>query len=253
MTAAPAPETAPVLPPTTPGLRTIVIDAGHGGSDTGAKGAKGTLEKDVALTIARRVRTALEARLGARILLTRDGDAAVPLDARAALANNNKADLFVSIHANGSVRASAAGAEVFFASVERYAGDGQQVPEPAGTLMPVFGGGTREIDIVPWQSAQSRFINESAAAARLFEASLRQAVPMNPRALQQAPLRVLVGANMPALLVEVGYLTNPEQEDQLRGGDFPARVVEAIAQGIARFDARARGPMAPSVPGGPPR
>jgi N-acetylmuramoyl-L-alanine amidase len=247
------PETAPVLPSITPGLRTIVIDAGHGGDDTGSRGAKGTLEKDVALAIARRVRTALEARLGARILLTRDSDAAVPLDARASLANNNKADLFVSIHANGSVRPSAIGAEIFYASLERYAAASTATAESGGALMPVFGGGTREIDVVPWESAQSRFISESAAAAQLFEATFRQAVPMNLRALQQAPLRVLVGANMPALLVEVGYLTNAEQEDQLRSGEFQGRVVQAIAEGIARFDARARGPMVPPLPGVLPR
>ena len=248
-TSAAAPETAPALPPMTPGLRTIVIDPGHGGSDTGSRGAKGTLEKDVALAIAQRVWGALEARLGARILLTRDGDAAVPLDARASLANNNKADLFVSIHANGSVRPSAAGAEVFYASVERSEGGTPHLGESGAALMPVFGGGTREIDVVPWESAQSRYISESAAAARLFEATLRQAVPMNPRALQQAPLRMLVGANMPALLVEVGYLTNAEQEDQLRGGEFQGRLVQAIAEGIARFDARVRGPLVPALPG----
>ena len=218
------------------------------GDDTGARGAKGTLEKDVALALARRIKGALEARLGARILLTRDGDAAVPLDARASLANNNKADLFVSIHANGSVRPSAAGAEVFYAGVERYTADGQRVADSTATLMPVFGGGTREIDVVPWDSAQSRFVEQSAAAARLFEATLRQTVPMNPRALQQAPLRVLVGANMPAVLVEVGYLTNAEQEDQLRGSEFQGRVVQAIAEGIARFDAQTRGPV-PALPG----
>lgn len=72
---------------------------------------------------------------------------------------------------------------------------------------------------------------------------------MNPRALQQAPLRMLVGANMPALLVEVGYLTNAEQEDQLRGGEFQGRLVQAIAEGIARFDARVRGPLVPALPG----
>ena len=247
----PQPEPSPVLPTISPGLRTIVIDPGHGGEDTGAKGVKGTIEKDVVLAIARRVKGALEARLGARILLTRDGDAAVPLDARASLANNNKADLFVSIHANGSVRPSASGAEVFYAAIERYSGSAQSGVDAGGMLMPVFGGGTREIDIVPWDTAQLRHITASAAAARLFEAALRQVVPMNPRALQQAPLRVLVGANMPAVLVEVGYVTNADQENQLRSGEFQGRLVQAIAEGIARFDARARSPLAPSLPGAP--
>jgi N-acetylmuramoyl-L-alanine amidase len=250
--AGPSPEAAaPMLPSMTAGLRTIVIDPGHGGAETGSTGPKGTLEKDLSLAIARRVKAALEARLGARILLTRDSDADVPLDARASLANNNKADLFVSIHANGSVRPSAAGAEVFYASVDRYvAGTEQPLADAGGLLMPVFGGGTREIAIVPWDSAQSRHVGESAAAARLFEAALRQTVQMNPRALQQAPLRVLVGANMPAVLLEVGYLTNAEQEDQLRG-DGQGRVVQAIAEGIVRFDQRAGGAVAPPLPGTP--
>jgi N-acetylmuramoyl-L-alanine amidase len=158
--------------------------------------------------------------------------------------------LFVSLHASGSVRPSAAGAAVFYAGVERYTADGQRVPESTGTLMPVFGGGTREIDIVPWESAQLHHVAQSAAAARLFEATLRQAVPMNLRALQQAPLRVLVGANMPAVLVDVGYLTNADQEAQLRNGDFQGRLVQAIAEGIVRFDARTRGPV-PPLPGTP--
>jgi N-acetylmuramoyl-L-alanine amidase len=111
--------------------------------------------------------------------------------------------------------------------------------------MPVFGGGTREIDIVPWDSAQLHFVAQSAAAARLFESTLRQAVPMNLRALQQAPLRVLVGANMPAVLVEVGYLTNAEQEAQLRNGDFQGRLAQAITEGITRLDTQTRGPVPP--------
>ena len=93
----------------TGGIRTIVVDAGHGGTEDGAHGPGGTLEKNVTLSVARRLKAALEARLGVRVILTRDADATVELDERAALANNNKADLFVSLHANASVRASAVG------------------------------------------------------------------------------------------------------------------------------------------------
>ena len=108
--AAPQTPTAPELPPLVDlaaagGIRTIVIDAGHGGGDDGARGANGTLEKNVTLSVARRLKGALESRLGVRVILTRDGDQSVGLDERAALANNNKADLFVSLHANASVRA----------------------------------------------------------------------------------------------------------------------------------------------------
>ena len=102
----------PVFP--TPGVKTIVIDPGHGGDEAGAKGAKGTLEKAVTLSVARRLKSSLEARLGARVLLTRVSDGAVGPDERAAVANNNKADLFISLHANASLRKSASGAQVFY-------------------------------------------------------------------------------------------------------------------------------------------
>jgi N-acetylmuramoyl-L-alanine amidase len=245
------PETSPLAPSTPAGLRTIVLDAGHGGADTGTKGARGTLEKDVTLAVARRLKTALEARLGAHILLTRDADADVPLDARASLANNNKADLFVSIHGNGSVRPSAAGAEVYYAGIEHGENGAQPSPESGAAMLPLFGGGTREIDIVPWERAQARHVDQSGVLARLVESALRGAVPMNPRALQQAPLRVLIGANTPAVLVEIGYLTNREQEDQLRAGELQGRVVQALADAIQRFDARVRGPaILPTAEGG---
>ena len=246
------PEASPLAPSTSTGLRTIVLDPGHGGADTGAKGSRGTLEKDVTLAVARRLKAALEARLGARILLTRDADLDVPLDARASLANNNKADLFVSLHGNGSVRPSAAGAEVYYAGVERDAPGTQASLDTSAAVLPVFGGGTREIDIVPWDRAQARHIDASATVARLVEGALRGTVPMNPRALQQAPLRVLIGANMPAVLVEIGYLTNTEQEDRLRAGELQGRIVQALADAIERFDARVRGPMVvPTLEGGP--
>ena len=108
------------------GLRAIVIDPGHGGDETGAKGSQGTLEKNITLSVARRLKAALEARLGVRVLLTRDGDQTVPLDQRASLANNNKADLFISLHANASVRPGVSGAEVFFLSLDEYGDEAQR-------------------------------------------------------------------------------------------------------------------------------
>lgn len=222
------------------GLRTVVVDAGHGGSEEGAKGREGTLEKNVTLSVARRLKAALEARLGVRVILTRDGDATVGLDERAALGNNNKADLFVSLHANASMRPATSGAEVFFLSLEEYGDAAQRAAHAESESLPVFGGGTRDIELIPWEMAQARYIQESAALAQAVEASLRERVPMSPRAIQQAPFRVLVGANMPAVLVEMGFLTNPDQEKRLRSDDFQNTVVQAIAEGITRFrDARA--------------
>ena len=125
------PATPPQEPPPlldlvpTGSLRTIVIDAGHGGTEGGAKGPGGALEKNVTLDVARRLKAAIEARLGVRVILTRDADATVGLDERAAVANNNKADLFVSLHVNASVRQAVNGAEVFYLSLEEY-GDAAQ-------------------------------------------------------------------------------------------------------------------------------
>jgi N-acetylmuramoyl-L-alanine amidase len=241
------------LPPAG-GLRTIVIDAGHGGDEEGAKGPDGTLEKAVTLSVARRLKAALESRLGVRVILTRDGDQTVGLDERAALANNNKADLFVSLHANASVRASAAGAEVFYLSLEEYGDQAQRVARGESEALPVFGGGTRDIEVILWEMAQARYIEQSANLAKLVEATLRERVPMSPRAIQQAPFRVLVGANMPAVLVEMGFITNPDQEKQLVSEPFQASLVQALVDSVIRYrDANARPSgttLPPTRPGG---
>ena len=224
------------LPPAG-GLRTIVLDAGHGGSDDpGAKGAQGTQEKAVTLSVARRLKAAIEARLGVRVLLTRDGDTSVPPDQRAAVANNNKADLFISLHANASVRPAVAGAEVFFLNLEGYGEQGQRASQGSAEALPVVGGGIREIEITPWEIAQARHIAESTAFARAMEAALRaRGISMSPRALQQGPFRVLVGANMPAVLVEMGFLTNAQEEQRLAGDDHQSALVQALLDGILRY------------------
>jgi N-acetylmuramoyl-L-alanine amidase len=222
------------------GLRTIVVDAGHGGSELGAKGPAGGLEKDVTLAVARRLKAALESRLGLRVILTRDGDQTVGLDERAALANNNKADMFVSLHASASVRPAVSGAEVFYLGVDDYVDAAERVSLGERSALPIFGGGTRDIEVIPWEMAQVRYIEESVALGTAIEASLRERVPMSPRALQQAPLRVLVGANMPAVLLEMGFMTNAEQEKQLTSETFQADIVEGLVASITRFrDGRA--------------
>ncbi|HXG53909.1 MAG TPA: N-acetylmuramoyl-L-alanine amidase [Vicinamibacterales bacterium] len=249
----PPPQEAPPLLEITPsgGLRSVVIDAGHGGAEHGARDADGGNEKTVTMAVARRLKAALEARLGVRVILTRDGDTAVPLDQRAAVANNNKVDLFISLHANASVRASAAGAEVFYLSLDAYGDDALRAATAPRETLPVFGGGSRDIEAVQWQFAQARHIEQSAALARAVEASLRTRVPMSPRALQQAPFRVLVGANMPAVLVEMGFMTNPAQAKQLASEQYQNDVVQSLVDAIVTFrDARGGiPPPPPSVPG----
>ena len=116
-----APDTRLVIPTRGPstGLRTVVLDPGHGGDELGTQGAKGTLEKEITLSVARRLRTLIESRLGLKVFLTREDDRTMSLDERSAFANNHRADVFLSIHANSAVRPSIKGAEVYYLTVER--------------------------------------------------------------------------------------------------------------------------------------
>ena len=217
------------------GIRTIVIDPGHGGEEPNARGPRGTFEKDVTLSVARRLKNKIEQQLGLRVVLTRTADQTVRLDERAAIANNNKADLFISLHANASTRSSAMGAEVYYLSLEGYGDEARQLATSKGQPLAVVGGGIRDIDVILWEMAQVRYLEQSAAFAEIVEAELRARVRMSSRAIQQAPFRVLVGANMPAVLVEMGFISNAVQERQLASDQFQRAVVDALVASIIRF------------------
>jgi N-acetylmuramoyl-L-alanine amidase len=241
-TAAVAPP-APAPPPTgdavalTPrrAFQTVVIDPGHGGDDVGVRGEGGGEEKQLTLDVARRVRQRIEARLGLRVILTRDDDRAAPLDQRAATANNGKADLFISLHANGALAPSISGAEVFYLRLDREGEDARRDAAAEALTLPVLGGGRRTIEVVRWDLAQAAHVDASAVLAGLLEEELRRRVPMSPRPVQQAPMRVLTGAAMPAALVEMAYLTNPEQAAAAQKDDFKNAVAEALYDAIVRF------------------
>jgi N-acetylmuramoyl-L-alanine amidase len=235
-TAAPAPpQPPPDLPPAfgqaVSTFRTIAIDPGHGGDDEGVKSADGAKEKDLTLAIARRVKSVIEARLGLRVLLTRDDDRSLPVDERTSVANNNKADLFISLHANGSRRPATAGAAIYVAAFDT---DAAQAAGGA-VRMPTFGGGSRDIELVPWDLAQTRHLDQSAAFADLLEQAFHDRVPLAERPVDRAPLRVLESANMPAVLIELGYLTNPGQATLLAGDAFQNGVVQAVLDAIVKF------------------
>lgn len=245
--APPAPVAAPVAgdqpaqPPlgaSAPGLRTVAIDAGHGGDDTGARGAAGTLEKDVTLAIARRLKALLEARLGVRVVMTRDDDTAVPVENRSAAANNNKADVFISLHANGSFRPEVLGASVGVAAF-RQADLTLEMLAPE--RLPVFGGGLRTIEVVPWNLAQIPHRDRSERLAQAILDSMAGRLPVSARPFEHAPLRVLESANMPAVLVEAGYLTHAEQETALAGPELQGVVAQVLVDAIVRFRDAAAG------------
>ena len=229
----PAPELPPALGTPVSGIRTIALDPGHGGEDEGARGANGAKEKDVALAVARRAKGVIEARLGIRVLLTRDDDRNVAIDERASIANNNKVDLFVSLHANASLRKTTRGLAIFSAAFDDAAA--REAMPMDGDRVPTFGGGLRAIDLVVWDLAQTRHLEHSVAFAGMLEQQLRERVPLAARSLDRAPLRVLKSANMPAVLIELGYLSNPDQEKQLTSDGFQNAFVQALYDTIVRF------------------
>jgi N-acetylmuramoyl-L-alanine amidase len=232
--ASPQPPAPVSAAPPQPDLgRPIVIDPGHGGDDDGAKGAQGTKEKEVTLAVAHRLKTALEARLGIRVLLTRDDDRSVTMDDRTAMANNGKADLFISLHANASWRPSLAGATILTARFS--AQDEQAAHAVASELLPAMNGAARGIDFIPWDLAQIQHVARSEALARSIVEHFQGKVPVEMNPIDAAPIRVLEPANMPAVLIELGYLTNAEQEKQLASPDFQNTIVQALVEAVVRF------------------
>ena len=233
----PAPDTRLVIPAASPatGLRTVVLDPGHGGDELGTQGANGALEKEITLSVARRLRTLIESRLGLKVFLTRDDDRTMSLDDRSAFANNHQADVFLSIHANSAVRPALKGAEVYYLTVERADEEARKRAGENTATLPAFGGGNRAIDLILWETAQARYLEQSAALAGFLEQALAARVEMSPRSVQQAPFRVLVGANMPAALVEIGYLSNAEQESKLTTAAYQDQVAQALLDALVRF------------------
>jgi N-acetylmuramoyl-L-alanine amidase len=217
-----------------PSLRTVALDPGHGGEDEGVRGLNGTKEKDLALAVARKVKATIESRLGIRVLMTRDEDRNVSLNARAAMANNNKADLFISLHANASFSPAVTGASILYAAFDREAE--QSAHSSLGSVkLPTFGGGQRDIDLVLWDLAQIRHVDRSAELSKLLEAEFRPRIPLSTYATERMPLSVLEAANMPAVLVEMGYLSNADQEKRMGGNEFQNTVAQAVYDAVVKF------------------
>ncbi|HJQ40156.1 MAG TPA: N-acetylmuramoyl-L-alanine amidase [Thermoanaerobaculia bacterium] len=235
--AAPVPGQLPTLPGVKPqelpGIRTIVIDPGHGGKEVGAVGPDGLLEKDVTLAIARKLAASLATKTGARIVLTRDDDALVSLDQRTALANQYKADLFLSVHLNSSVGKVAKGSETYFLSVEasdELAKKAAETENASAAASP-----TSDLKLILWDLAQQSYLDESSRFAQAVQEEMNAATGVANRGVKQAPFKVLVGATMPAVLVEVGFISNPEEETKLKSDEFQNVMVEAMTRAVQRY------------------
>jgi N-acetylmuramoyl-L-alanine amidase len=243
----------PVMPPATAGFRTVVIDPGHGGDDAGVKGPAGTVEKQLTLDLAKRLKGVLEARLGVHVVLTRDDDRAATLDERTATANNAKGDLFVSLHMNASPSPGRTGPAVFFMRLGREGEDTRREAGAQAVALPVLGGGTRVIETIRWDLAQARHIDDSQRLAGLLAAALegRGGEGTTTPPVQAAPLRVLAGLDMPAVLFEMAYLTNAEQEKTAGTDDARGAIVQAVFDAVSRFASGASAEPAPP-PATPP-
>ncbi len=235
---APAESAAPVAG--TPPL-TIVVDPGHGGTETGAVGPEGLLEKDATLEIAKKIAATLPRTLACRTVLTRDSDVLLPLDDRTSIANHEKADFFLSVHANSSQSASAQGSETYYLSLEASDKIAQEVASRenasnGGGAAPLEGDtGNPDLDFVLWDLAQSAHLKESSEIAEAIQVELNAVSDTASRGIKQAPFRVLVGATMPAVLLEVAFISNPEEEKRLRSPEFQQTVADAVARAVARF------------------
>lgn len=235
------PET-PSAPPVSPTIerggtiRTVVIDPGHGGSDLGTRNAAGLQEKEITLATAQRLKATLESQLGVRVILTREGDVDKQIDPRTALANNNKADLFISLHVNSSNVPAMRGWQVQSLDVADYTALVQKEPgaAPIAQSVPIVGGGTRVIDIVPWQLAQISHAKRSVTLAELLSTRLAEAgLPPQVVPLLQTPARVLVGANMPAVLIELGFVSNEEDATELGSRAYQGKLADVITSVIS--------------------
>jgi N-acetylmuramoyl-L-alanine amidase len=221
-------------------IQTIVIDPGHGGRmEPGAQGKYGALEKDITLALALKLRDVIERNRPVRVVLTRETDVSVSLENRAAIANTNKADLFISIHVNSSFRKDARGSETFFLGTEASDDEARRLAylenNPAEVERGIGGDNEDEIAMILWDMAQSAYLKESSLLAETIQEELNSLLRTKNRGIKQIPFKVLTGVACPAVLVEVAFISNPDEERKLLTEWFQNNVVEAIYRGVESY------------------
>jgi N-acetylmuramoyl-L-alanine amidase len=215
----------------------IVIDAGHGGHDTGTIGPTGLMEKDLCLDVALRLGKIIQQRLpGADIVYTRSDDTFIPLEERTNIANQAKADLFISIHANSSQDHAARGVETYYLNLKGSA----EAMEVAARENASSDQGVHELEDLVKKIARNEKIDESKEFAEDIQDSLAKRVlkvgkTVKNRGVRKAPFVVLIGADMPSILTEISFLSNPADEQLLKKPEYRQRVAEGLYQGVASY------------------
>ncbi len=215
----------------------IVIDAGHGGHDTGTIGPTGLMEKDLCLDVALRLGKIIQQRLpGADVIYTRSDDTFIPLEERTHIANEAKADLFISIHANSSHDHQARGIETYYLNLK----GSPDAMEVASRENATANESIHDLDDIVKKIARSEKIDESREFASDIQDSLskriqKQYKPVKDRGVRKAPFVVLIGADMPSILTEISFLSNPADEQLLKKPEHRQRVAEGLYQGVADY------------------
>jgi N-acetylmuramoyl-L-alanine amidase len=214
----------------------IVVDAGHGGHDTGTVGPNGLQEKDLVLDVALRLGKLLEKKLGAEVVYTRDDDTFIPLETRTAIANKEQADLFISVHANSSSDSAARGVETYYLNFT----SSRDALETAARENAVSEKSIHELQDLVKKIALKEKIQESREFAADVQKSLYNGLnAKNPglknRGVKKAPFIVLIGANMPSILAEISFVSNPSDERKLKTGAYRQRIAESLYKGIANY------------------
>jgi N-acetylmuramoyl-L-alanine amidase len=254
--AAPPSGTIPAItkprPVEAPGIRTIVIDPGHGGKDVGATGPGGLMEKDATLAVCRKLADALESKLKTRVILTRTDDSVVGLDQRTAIANQYQADLFLSVHMNAAVVKGAHGSETYFLSLEASDELARKAAEVENAAAARASATTSsDLKLILWDLAQHEYLTESSRFAADIQEEMNRATNVPSRGVKQAPFKVLVGATMPAALVEVAFISNPDEEAKLKSDAFVDSVVAALTTAVERYKNDFEARIGVTVPAAP--
>jgi N-acetylmuramoyl-L-alanine amidase len=217
------------------GVRTIVLDPGHGGKDPGAMGKKGLKEKDITLAVAKAVKPLLEAR-GYKVLMTRNTDVFVELPARTAFANQRNADLFISIHTNASRSRKVKGVETYFLGVAKT----QEASETALLENAINQDTLADLEKILLDLTRTSNMKESSMLAESIQDGLYTGLKTKYRdarnlGVKQASFYVLIGAQMPSVLVETSFISNPDEEKRLRSKSYQKLLADSITRGIMKY------------------
>ncbi len=217
----------------------IVIDPGHGGLEAGAKGKFGTLEKDITLAIGMKLAEIVRQTRASNVVLTRDRDVDISLEDRSAIANNNKATVFISIHVNGSYRKGAAGPETYFLSKDATDEESRRLAFMENNSKEMENNIQAEdedlIKMILWDMAQTAYLKQSSQLAEAIQSELNLLWGTRNRGIKQAPFKVLTGVACPAVLVEVAFLSNPQEERKLLTEEYQRKIAQAVYGGLAKF------------------